>query len=250
MRRAHRRSRRRRASCRCSTRRRTAARSIARSASRMPGAFTGWPRREPRSARAEPPPADGVDHPRHRRRRLAGACAPMMPRPSAPNAAPCSRGLRGRLPAAELIAERGGRIAGFLLGRDGRMAAQIGPLIAEDDDDRARAAGARARCGSTGRCSSISPTPRREVRELARSPRLRRRAAVHAHAARQLAALRRRRAHLRGGRAGVRMSAGQDASSACDDAARADPRNHPIDQYSFGGLIGGILTFLSRNSLV
>jgi GNAT superfamily N-acetyltransferase len=42
-------------------------------------------------------------------------------------------GLRGRLPAAELIAERDGRIAGLLLGRDGRIAAQIGPLIAEDD---------------------------------------------------------------------------------------------------------------------
>jgi GNAT superfamily N-acetyltransferase len=41
--------------------------------------------------------------------------------------------LRGRLPAAELIAERDGRIAGFLLGRDGRVAAQVGPLIAEDD---------------------------------------------------------------------------------------------------------------------
>jgi GNAT superfamily N-acetyltransferase len=41
-------------------------------------------------------------------------------------------GLRGRLPAAELIAERDGRIAGLLLGRDGRIAAQIGPLIAED----------------------------------------------------------------------------------------------------------------------
>jgi hypothetical protein len=42
-------------------------------------------------------------------------------------------GLRGRLPAAELIAERVGRIAGFLLGRDGRIAAQAGPLVAEDD---------------------------------------------------------------------------------------------------------------------
>jgi len=42
-------------------------------------------------------------------------------------------GLRGRLPAAELIAERDGRVAGFLLGRDGRMAAQLGPLLAEDD---------------------------------------------------------------------------------------------------------------------
>jgi GNAT superfamily N-acetyltransferase len=42
-------------------------------------------------------------------------------------------GLRGRLPSAELIAERGGRIAGFLLGRDGRLATHLGPLIAEDD---------------------------------------------------------------------------------------------------------------------
>ena len=42
-------------------------------------------------------------------------------------------GLRGRLPAAELVAERAGRIVGFLLGRDGAIAAQIGPLIAEDD---------------------------------------------------------------------------------------------------------------------
>jgi GNAT superfamily N-acetyltransferase len=41
--------------------------------------------------------------------------------------------LRGRLPDAEWIAERNGRFAGFLLGRDGRMAAQVGPLIADDD---------------------------------------------------------------------------------------------------------------------
>jgi GNAT superfamily N-acetyltransferase len=42
--------------------------------------------------------------------------------------------LRGRLPAAELIAERHGRVAGLLLGRNGRTASQIGPLVAEDDD--------------------------------------------------------------------------------------------------------------------
>jgi GNAT superfamily N-acetyltransferase len=42
-------------------------------------------------------------------------------------------GLRGRLPAAELVAEAAGRIIGFLLGRDGRLAAHLGPLIAEDD---------------------------------------------------------------------------------------------------------------------
>ena len=42
-------------------------------------------------------------------------------------------GLRGRLPAAELVAERAGRVVGFALGRDGAVAAQIGPLIADDE---------------------------------------------------------------------------------------------------------------------
>jgi|RhiMetdeSRZDD1v2_1073273.scaffolds.fasta_scaffold00375_30 GNAT superfamily N-acetyltransferase len=41
--------------------------------------------------------------------------------------------MRGRLRRAELVAERRGRLAGFLLGRDGRTAAQLGPLIADDD---------------------------------------------------------------------------------------------------------------------
>jgi len=52
-------------------------------------------------------------------------------------------GLRGRLPAAELVAARGDGIAGFLLGRHGGLAAQIGPLIA-DDDAAAGALAARA----------------------------------------------------------------------------------------------------------
>jgi GNAT superfamily N-acetyltransferase len=51
--------------------------------------------------------------------------------------------LRGRLPAVELLAEQRGRIAGFLVGRSGRSAAQIGPLVAEDDA-AARALLARA----------------------------------------------------------------------------------------------------------
>lgn len=42
--------------------------------------------------------------------------------------------LRGRLPPAELIARRDGRILGMLLGRDGRTAFHLGPLIAEDDE--------------------------------------------------------------------------------------------------------------------
>jgi len=42
--------------------------------------------------------------------------------------------LRGRLPPAELLARRNGRLVGLLLGRHGRTASQLGPLIAEDDD--------------------------------------------------------------------------------------------------------------------
>jgi len=43
------------------------------------------------------------------------------------------RRLRGRLPGAELGAWRGDQIVGFVLGRDGRAAAQLGPLVAEDE---------------------------------------------------------------------------------------------------------------------
>jgi GNAT superfamily N-acetyltransferase len=42
-------------------------------------------------------------------------------------------GLRGRLPPAELMAERAGGVAGFLLGRDGMLAGHLCPLIADDD---------------------------------------------------------------------------------------------------------------------
>jgi ribosomal protein S18 acetylase RimI-like enzyme len=42
-------------------------------------------------------------------------------------------GLRGRLPSAELVAERADRVAGFLLGRDGMVAGHLCPLIADDD---------------------------------------------------------------------------------------------------------------------
>ena len=42
--------------------------------------------------------------------------------------------LRGRLPQGELYAARGGKITGLLMGRDGRSANQLGPLIADDDE--------------------------------------------------------------------------------------------------------------------
>jgi Acetyltransferase (GNAT) domain len=41
--------------------------------------------------------------------------------------------LRGRLPPAEFVAERAGRIAGFILGRDGMLAGHLCPLTADDD---------------------------------------------------------------------------------------------------------------------
>ncbi len=43
------------------------------------------------------------------------------------------RALAARLPEAALVAERGGAICGYLLGREGREARQLGPLIAEDE---------------------------------------------------------------------------------------------------------------------
>ena len=43
------------------------------------------------------------------------------------------RNLASRLPEAALAVERDGKLAGFVLGRDGREARQIGPLVAQDE---------------------------------------------------------------------------------------------------------------------
>ena len=42
------------------------------------------------------------------------------------------RALAMRLPDAALVAERAGELSGYLLGRDGREARQLGPLVAQD----------------------------------------------------------------------------------------------------------------------
>jgi GNAT superfamily N-acetyltransferase len=56
------------------------------------------------------------------------------------------RALAARLPQAALVCEREGRIEGYLLGRDGREARQLGPLVARDTDAaRALLAAALAR---------------------------------------------------------------------------------------------------------
>jgi predicted N-acetyltransferase YhbS len=42
--------------------------------------------------------------------------------------------LCARLPEVALVAERDGEVVGFILGRNGRTCAQLGPLVAEDPD--------------------------------------------------------------------------------------------------------------------
>jgi predicted N-acetyltransferase YhbS len=42
------------------------------------------------------------------------------------------KALAVRLPAAALVCERSGEVTGFLFGRDGREACQLGPLVARD----------------------------------------------------------------------------------------------------------------------
>ena len=46
---------------------------------------------------------------------------------------PLLRALAQRLPQAARVAEQGGRLQGYVLGRDGRDASQIGPLLAGDE---------------------------------------------------------------------------------------------------------------------
>lgn len=45
---------------------------------------------------------------------------------------PLLRALAARLPAAARVVEQNGRLRGFVFGRDGREASQIGPLLADD----------------------------------------------------------------------------------------------------------------------
>ena len=91
----------------------------------------------PQSAAAPPRPAPaGVSAP------ARDADWPAMPRHRRPafgaDRAALLRSLAARLPRAAQVAERAGRIEGFVLGRDGREAAQIGPLWAADDASVAR----------------------------------------------------------------------------------------------------------------
>jgi GNAT superfamily N-acetyltransferase len=93
----------------------------------------------PGSARpaAMDPPADGISVGPITDADWSGLCAYDTAAFGADRSRLLAR-LRGRLPPVDLVARRGGRLVGFLLGRDGRIASQLGPLIADD------AVGARA----------------------------------------------------------------------------------------------------------
>lgn len=83
-------------------------------------------------AEAVPPPPEGVDIGAITDAVWPALCAYDAAAFGADRGALLSR-MRGRLPAADLVVTRGGRVVGFLLGRDGRSAAQVGPLVAEDE---------------------------------------------------------------------------------------------------------------------
>ena len=190
------------AACRCSTPRPTAAPSIAGSASRIPGAFSGCCAA---SGNAPPRPssAGGRHHSRHRRRGLAGAVRLRrrgFRRRSRRNAGGLARAAacrrtrrRARGPHRGLRARPRRRAWPRRWARWSRRTRRSRPRFS-----RARST------ASKGRCSSTSPTAKRRC-AASSTRRGFTAAAIHAHAVWVVDALRRRGAHLRGGRAGVRV---------------------------------------------
>jgi acyl transferase domain-containing protein/NADPH:quinone reductase-like Zn-dependent oxidoreductase/short-subunit dehydrogenase/acyl carrier protein len=105
-------------------------------------------KRQPNGAGDIVPAPDGVTIGAITDRDWAGVCAYDEATFGADRYALLAR-LRGRLAPAELVAWRDGRIAGFVLGRDGRLASHVGPLFA-DNDAIARALLSRALAGLDG----------------------------------------------------------------------------------------------------
>ena len=150
--------------------------------------------------------------------------------------------LRGRLPAAELVAERTAAWLAFCSAATGEPRRRSARWLPRTMTLRRRCW--RARCPpSTARSMSTSPTARPPFAH-GFAIRLYRAAPAHPHAARPRNGLRRSVAHLRRGRTGVRLKR--------KGRSRLRPARAVLKsaQYSFGGLIGGILMVLSRNSLV
>lgn len=87
----------------------------------------GFRRFELRAPRAAPGDSPGV---RPLREADWPALLELDARAFGASRAPLLRALASRLPAAALVAERGAALEGFLLGREGREACQLGPLVA------------------------------------------------------------------------------------------------------------------------
>ena len=166
----------------------------------------------------------GGSAPRPARRR-SGRCErticrrspPTTERRSARDAAHVLADLHRRLPAGALVAERRRAASrGFVLGRDGRACAQIGPLVAED---AATAVGAVAWPRSAGIAGPVCIDRRRSPRCLrsaaSKRRRLRAALALHTDDPWPQRALRRSR---------TESSPSPDRSSASGRSAAAEPR--------------------------
>ena len=71
--------------------------------------------------------------------------------------------LRGRAPHIDCFAERNGQIVGIMLGRDGRIATQIGPLVADRRRHCAHASRAARSTPSAARYSSTLPDAKKDL---------------------------------------------------------------------------------------
>jgi GNAT superfamily N-acetyltransferase len=95
--------------------------------------FARWRRK----AQATPAHAAGDEPPVPPTRALAEADWPAIEALDAPafgaSRLPLLRALAMRLPAAARVVEQSGRLRGFVLGRDGHEACQVGPLLADDE---------------------------------------------------------------------------------------------------------------------
>lgn len=96
--------------------------------------FTRWRRAAVAGAPAAAPPSRG---PMAGIRPRGAADWPAIEALDGPafgaNRLPLLRKLARRLPQAAWVAEKGGKLRGYVLGRDGRTALQLGPLVADDD---------------------------------------------------------------------------------------------------------------------
>ena len=155
------------------------------------------------------------------RREALGALAPAVRRPSAPATRALSesdwpaieamdtpafgasrvallRSLAQRLPQAARVVEQGGRLRGFVLGRDGREASQIGPLLADDPRTALGAPGRRAAGACRAGLCGLAGGARRTA-GLASAAGLHLPAPLHPHGARpDDSAGQARRDHARG----------------------------------------------------